>query len=163
PMAGSEKSGIGNAREDLFEGTTCILTPTLFTTETALQRVRWLWTIAGCRLLEMSPEEHDRKVACISHMPHLAAAAIALSALRDDRDAARCAGNGFRDTTRIASGDPQLWTGIISQNRTQTLAAMSGLQDGLTRLIQVIEQGDDNALLDLLKEAKAVRDQALNS
>lgn len=163
PMAGSEKSGLKNARADLFDATTCIITPTLFTTEIALHQVRWLWTHVGCRVLEMSPEEHDRKIASISHMPHLAAVAVALSALHDDPDAAQCMGNGFRDTTRIASGDPELWTGIISQNRPQALASLGELQATLDRLIQVIEQGDDKALHSILDQAKTLRDQAVKS
>ncbi len=163
PMAGSEKSSLAGARPDLFEDAACIITPTLFTAEIALHHARWLWTLVGCRVLEMSPEEHDRKIANISHMPHLAAVAVALSALHNDPSTALCMGNGFRDTTRIASGDPELWTGIISQNRTEALAALSELQAGLDRLIQVIEQSDDNALHAILDQAKSLRDQAVKS
>lgn len=161
PMAGSEKSGLAGARADLFEGMTCIITPTLFTEEIALQQVRWLWTQAGCHLLEMSPEEHDRKIASISHMPHLAAVAVALSALQQDASTAHCMGNGFRDTTRIASGNPELWTGIISQNREPVLAALEELQTVLGRLTQAIEQCDDKALHAILNQAKSLRDQAI--
>ncbi len=163
PMAGSEKSGLENSRADLFEGASCIITPTLFTAEIALHQARWLWTLVGGRLLEMSPEDHDRKIASISHMPHLAAVAIALSSLHDDPDAAICMGNGFRDTTRIASGDPELWTGIISQNRVEALAALSKLQIEIGRMHQVIEQGDDKALHTILDQAKSLRDHALKS
>lgn len=161
PMAGSEKSGLENSRADLFEGASCIITPTLFTPEIALHQARWLWSLVGARLLEMSPEDHDRKIASISHMPHLAAVAVAMSALHDDPDAAICMGNGFRDTTRIASGDPELWTGIISQNRVEALAALSKLQIEIGRMHQVIEQGDDKALHAILDQAKSLRDHAL--
>ncbi len=163
PMAGSEKSGLENAREDLFDSAICILTPTLFTDETALHQARHLWALVGCRILEMSPEEHDRKIACVSHMPHLAAIAVALSALQEDPAAAQCIGNGFRDTTRIASGDPELWTGIISQNRAPVLAALGALQTVLDSLTQVIGQGDDKALCAILDQAKSLRDQAIQS
>lgn len=161
PMAGSEKSGLNNSRADLFEGAACLITPTLFTTEMALHQARWLWTLVGCRVLEMSPEEHDRKIASISHMPHLAAAAVALSALHDDPDAAQCSGNGFRDTTRVASGDPELWTGIISQNRDEVLTALGKLQTEIGKLQQVIGQGDDKSLHAMLEKAKSLRDHAM--
>ena len=163
PMAGSEKSGLANARPDLFEGATCITTPTLFTTQNALHQVRWLWSHLGCRVLEMSAEEHDRRIARISHMPHLAAVAVAISALHEDHDAARCLGGGVRDSTRIASGDPGLWTGIISQNRAQALSALGELQDVLSRLIQAVQQSDDKALHSMLDQAKLLRDQAVQS
>ena len=161
PMAGSERSGIGAAKPDLFEGAVSIITPTIFTTEHAVQAVCWLWQTAGCRILEMSAEDHDRNVARISHLPHLAAAALTVAALRHDPSVAACAGNGFRDSTRIASGDPELWTGIIAQNRTEVIAALREASSGMSELLAIIAAGDDKALLHLLQEAKNLRDAAV--
>ncbi len=158
PMAGSERSGISAARADLFEGSSCILTPTLFTSDKALETARKFWSLLGCRLLEMQPEEHDRKIARISHLPHLAATVVALTALRGDKSAAECAGNGFRDVTRIASGDPELWTGIISQNRAEIISALQEAHEINGNLLAIISSGDDSALLRLLQEAQSLRD-----
>ncbi|HEY2572753.1 MAG TPA: prephenate dehydrogenase/arogenate dehydrogenase family protein, partial [Verrucomicrobiaceae bacterium] len=158
PMAGSERSGIAAARADLFEGSVCILTPTIFTPDAPLAAARELWTLAGCHLLEMQPEEHDRKIARVSHLPHLAAIAVTLAALRADPSAALCAGNGFRDVTRIASGDASLWTGIISQNRAEIIAALKDAHEVSGDLLAVIRSGDDHALRRVLHEAQSLRD-----
>jgi prephenate dehydrogenase len=162
PMAGSERAGLDAAKADLFEGAVCILTPTLFTTDHALQTARWLWTLLGCRLLEMPPDEHDRKAARISHLAHLTAVVTTLAALRPDISAADCAGNGFRDTTRIAAGDPAMWTGIVGQNRNEVVAALKDAREALAELLETIENQDYKGLLQLLREAKHLRDAALS-
>ncbi len=161
PMAGSERAGLEAARADLFQGSVCVITPTLFTTDHALQRARWLWALLGCRLLEMPPDEHDRKAARISHLAHLTAVITTLAALRPDISAADCAGNGFRDTTRIAAGDPSMWTGIISQNRAEVIAALQDTREALAEMLDAVQSQDDKALLQLLREAKHLRDLAL--
>lgn len=162
PMAGSERAGIEAARAELFDGSACVVTPTLFTTNHALQQARWLWALVGCRIVEMSPDEHDAKVARISHLAHLTAAVTTLAALRSDISASDCAGNGFRDSTRVASGDPELWTGIISQNREEVAAALQDARTALAELLDAVESHDDKALLRLLREAKLLRDSALS-
>src|SRR5690606_6547917 len=98
PMAGSEKTGVATARADLFEGAACLLTPG---PGQAARRLRAFWESLGCRVLAMSPEEHDRKVARISHLPHWLAVVTTLAALRGDPEAVACAAGGFRDTTRV--------------------------------------------------------------
>jgi len=158
PMAGSEKAGLEAARADLFEGQVCIMTPTLFTTDHALGMVTSLWQRLGCRVMQMSPEEHDRKVARISHMPHLAAAVVALAALKDDPHAAACAGNGFRDTTRVSSGDADLWTGIVKQNQAEVVAALKDARDRFSELVALLENMDEIGLRRFLLEAKTLRD-----
>ena len=160
PMAGSERGGITASRADLFEGAACILTPTLFTADAALETVRKFWTLLGCRIIELQAEEHDRKIARISHLPHLAAIAVTLAALRGDKAASDCAGNGFRDVTRIASGDPELWAGIISQNRAEIIAALQDAHEIVGDLLAIIRSGDDGALVRLLREAQSLRDAA---
>ena len=105
----------------------------------------------------MQSEDHDRKIARISHLPHLAAIAVTLAALRGDKSAANCAGNGFRDVTRIASGDPRLWAGIISQNRTEIIAALQEAHEIAGDLLAIIRNGDDSGLVRLLREAQSLR------
>ena len=99
----------------------------------------------------------------MSHLPHLAAAAVTMAALRGDVSRAECAGNGFRDVTRVASGDPALWTGIISQNRAEILAALHETQDIIREMLAILHREDDKALHHLLDEAKALRDTACPS
>ncbi|MFZ4763686.1 MAG: prephenate dehydrogenase [Roseimicrobium sp.] len=159
PMAGSERAGIEAARPDLFDGATCILTPTARTSDETCQTVRAIWALLGCRVIEMSPEAHDRKVARISHLPRLVASALTMAALRDDPTAADCIGNGFRDTAiRVASGDPGLWTGIISQNRCEVLAAVRDVSERIHDLVAILENVDDKGLRRFLDEAKTLRD-----
>jgi prephenate dehydrogenase len=161
PMAGSERAGLEAARVDLFEGQGCLITPTLFTTDRALGMAREFWQLMGCRLLMMSPEEHDRSVARISHMPHLAAAACTLAAMRDDPSVRLCAGNGFRDTTRVASGNADLWTGIVFENRQEVLDAVRSARDRFSDLVAMLENLDEVGVRHFLSEAKALRDTVL--
>jgi prephenate dehydrogenase len=162
PMAGSELAGMENATATLFQGATCLITPTLLTEADALQTTRAFWKLLGCVISEMSPEEHDRKVARISHLPRLAASVVTLAALHDDPSAAECMGNGFRDTAiRIASGDPAMWTGIVAANRAEVLAAVRDARDRFIDLATFLETHDDKSLHRLLTEAKTLRDKLL--
>jgi len=158
PMAGSEKAGMAAARADLFHGATCVLTPTECSLPAALARVRAFWTGLGCRLVEFSPAEHDRLVARISHLPHLMAAVTTLAALSADRAPLDCAGNGFRDTTRVAAGDPDLWTGIIRQNHSEILTAVRDAAAQTAELLAILEALDEEKLRRFLSEAKRLRD-----
>ena len=159
PMAGSEKTGLDAAREDLFRGACCIVTPTEATEESALDAVRRFWMALGCRVLSMSPEEHDRKVARISHLPHVMAAVTTLAALRPDAGALDCAAGGFRDTTRVAGGDPGLWTGILRENRAEVIAALRDALGATRELLEIVEGFDEEALRLFLAEAKTLRDR----
>lgn len=158
PMAGSEKAGIDTARADLFVNAACLLTSTDKTWPDHLARLSRFWELLGCRVLLFSPDEHDRKVARISHLPHLMASVTALAALKDDREAIRCVANGFRDTTRVAAGDPDLWTGIVMDNRTALLGSMRQASETLRELLEIIEKADEEALRQFLAEAKSLRD-----
>ncbi len=161
PMAGSEKAGLDAASAQLFQDRSCVITPTLFTSDAALKTVRALWGLVGCRTLEMSPEEHDTKIARISHLPHLMAAVTTLAALQHDTSAALCAGNGFRDTTRVSAGDADLWTGIVLGNRPQVLSSLRDAQERLSELVAILNNLDEIALRRFLADAKSLRDAAL--
>jgi len=154
PMAGSEKTGIETARADLFEGAACLLTPLEGQDAAPL---RAFWQSLGCRVLAMTPEEHDLKVARISHLPHWMAVVTTLAALRADPDAAACAAGGFRDTTRVAGGDPGLWTGISLANREALLASLRDASSTLTELVEILSKPDEEALRRLLAEANNLR------
>ncbi len=162
PMAGSEKTGIDVARADLFQNATCLLTPGSCLRQQvggspALHRLHTFWQALGCRTLELSPEEHDEKVARISHLPHMMAAVTTLAALRTDPAAVACVANGFRDTTRVAGGDPGLWTGIALENRDSLLACLRSASDTLTELVEILSKPDEDALRRFLAEAQSLR------
>lgn len=157
PMAGSEKTGIEAARVDLFQNAVCLITPSIEAPSQALSRLRSFWQTLGCRVLEMSSEEHDVKVARISHLPHMMAAITTLAALRTDPEAVTCVANGFRDTTRVAGGDPGLWTGIALENRPALLAQLQTASDTLTELLEILRKPDEEELRRFLAEAQSLR------
>lgn len=157
PMAGSEKTGIEAARADLFQNAVCLVTPSAEAPTQALPRLRDFWQILGCRVLEMSPEEHDVKVARISHLPHMMAVVTTLAALRTDPEAIACVANGFRDTTRVSGGDPGLWTGIAMENRPALLAQLQTASDTLTELLEILSKPDEEELRRFLAEAQSLR------
>lgn len=130
PMAGSEKRSVEYARADLFVNATCILTPTARTDAKALRAAEAFWQGLRMRIVRLSPEEHDRRLADISHLPH--ALAAALVAMQEEASLPLC-GKGFLDTTRIAGGDGALWRDILLDNA-------DNLVEGLRRLRASIDQ-----------------------
>jgi prephenate dehydrogenase len=113
PMAGSEKRGVEFARADLFQNGLCIVTPADGAAPEPVESVEGFWRLLGMRTCRMSPGEHDRLLAQVSHLPHaLAAALVTMQA----EDALELAGKGFLDTTRIAGGDGGLWRDILVDN-----------------------------------------------
>ncbi|TDU81199.1 prephenate dehydrogenase [Prosthecobacter fusiformis] len=122
-----------------------------------LTRLRTFWQTLGCNVLEMSPDEHDEKVARISHLPHMMAAVTTLAALRTDPTAVSCVANGFRDTTRVAGGDPGLWTGIALENRTALLSQLQAASATLTELLEILGKPDEEELRRFLAEAQTLR------
>ncbi len=159
PMAGSEKTGLEAARADLFQGAACILTPTGLSPQGDVARLEALWSRVGCRVLAMRPDEHDGEVARISHLPHLMAVVTTLAALGEDATPLRCAGNGFRDTTRVAGSDPELWTGIIGLNRGRVVEALRDARGRLGELLEILESLDDDKLRQFLAAARCLRQQ----
>jgi prephenate dehydrogenase len=158
PMAGSEEKGLGASRAGLFAQATCILTPENHTPPKALERVTNLWEAVGGQVALMDAATHDAVVAKISHMPHLAAMATILAALEEDPSVAEYAAGGLRDTTRVASGDPEMWLGILMDNRPAVLASGRKLHEHLGSLLDMLESSDAPALLKALQQAKALRD-----
>lgn len=159
PMAGSEQSGIQAAREDLFEGAVCVLTPTAMTDPAALELVRNLWRAAGCVLREMSPAFHDRAIARISHLPHAVAASLVHAAVGANPSFAELGGGGYRDTTRIAGGPESMWAEIFLDNRAELLKGIADLQTALDTLKVALESGNRIALEAFLSDARRLRSQ----
>jgi prephenate dehydrogenase len=155
PLAGSEKHGPDHADADLFDGRLVILTPEGGADEEAARRVAAFWQALGAKVRRMGAEEHDRALALTSHLPHLLASALAgvLPPGLSDLTA-----TGFRDTTRLAAGDPTLWAGIFQSNRAAVLAALDRLEGQLNRFREALAAGDRAALEALLREGKQARD-----
>lgn len=155
PLAGSEKTGAAHARSDLFDNRVTVLTPTALTAEDAFERVAQFWAALGSRLVRMAPDHHDRVLAATSHLPHAVAAAVAGGIPPDWLD---CTAGGFRDVTRIAAGDPELWAAIFHANRDAVLAALDTFADRLDTFRRAVAAGDRAAVARWLSEAKQVRD-----
>lgn len=159
PMAGSERSGIGAARPDLFRGAPCIVTPCENHRPSAVAEVEAFWSLLGCRITRMSAWEHDRIVARISHLPHALAFALVNLVLDTLPPGAQdLAGGSFRDTTRVAMSDPSLWTGILTENRTEVAAALRDMAKLLTSMASALGEEKADSLLDFLTRAKEHRD-----
>lgn len=162
PMAGSEKSGVQHGRASLFEGSTCFVTRTDQTDSAALAKVFRLWKFLGARLVISRPERHDALTAMVSHLPHLAAVALVrtVEQFNEDRNLIRgIIGNGFRDTTRIAGGSPEMWEDICTDNRSQIQQARTALERSLAELMAACEaEPQCNRLRKMLDEAREFRE-----
>lgn len=161
PIAGTERSGVEAAFPELYRDRRVILTPTDKTDPTATARVRWMWEQAGALVEEMDVEHHDEVLAATSHLPHMLAYCLvdALARMEESKEIFRFAAGGFRDFTRIASSDPQMWHDICFANRTQLLKMLERFGEDLQRLGKAIEDGESDAVMDIFQRAKAARDR----
>jgi prephenate dehydrogenase len=155
PLAGSEKRGPEYADPHLFEERMTVVTPTAKTDAGAVQRVEQFWQDLGAHVKRMSPEEHDQALALTSHMPHLLASALA-GVLPPELH--ELTATGFWDATRIASGAPDLWTGILGQNRKAVQEALDRLESQINRFRAALARSDEALLTNLLEQGKKVRD-----
>lgn len=158
PIAGSDRSGIDAATPDLFAGAKCILTPTENTDKDALNRVTDIWTAFGSTIEILSPEEHDRVFASISHLPHLLAYAIVNTVADINSSYLRYGGNGFKDTTRIALSSPELWRDICLLNKDNLLEFIEVFKNNLDRLGQYLRASDAESLEREFRKAQTLRE-----
>ncbi|EEF58785.1 prephenate dehydrogenase [Pedosphaera parvula] len=160
PMAGGEKMGVAAAREDLFNNAICIVTPTQNSDKDAVRRVEELWKSVGSRPVTISPVAHDDLVSRSSHLPHVVAAELAnyvLSPAHPKEQSLVCA-NGFRDTTRIASGSPEMWRDISMANRKNLSRVLGVFIEDLTEFQLALDNGDVKAIEEFFEKAKQRRD-----
>ena len=155
PLAGNEKHGPQASSADLFEGRSVVLTPTPGSRREDVARLAKFWSELGAAVVELSPAEHDAALALTSHLPHLAAAAIA--GVTPERYVTLTAG-GWQDSTRIAAGDPALWRQIMLANRDNLLAVLDQYRALLDHWRHALEAQDAAELERLLTEAKRIRD-----
>lgn len=158
PIAGSEKSGVLSARPDLFKGAVCAVTPGRNTDKKALADVIKLWKTFGSKVIVMSPAVHDRAIAATSHLPHFVAAALSSSVIKNDKNLKVLIGKGFRDTTRIAASNPQVWAEIALANRKNICKSMKEFLRQAKIMESAICRGDVKALAKILNEAKTKRE-----
>ena len=157
PMAGSEQSGLAAARADLFEGAICILTPHEGVHPEALPLATAFWEGFGCHLRTLSPVEHDQTVALVSHLPHLVAAILVDFVCAENPNSVKFCGNGFRDTTRVASGPPTMWTEILLSNRTALSGQIERFAERLHAIARNVSESDASTLEALLTGARDAR------
>ena len=160
PMAGSELEGLDGADPSMFEGSVWVLTPTAATADATFSAVAAVVADLGADVVALSAERHDQTVAVVSHVPHLAAATLMeLATDRAEEHAAllRLAAGGFRDMTRIASGQPTIWLDICAENRDAILSALDGLIDGLQVMRGVVDRDDRAQLHQRLTKARDAR------
>jgi prephenate dehydrogenase len=160
PMAGSEKTGPAAATADLFRDAVCVVTPTARSNAKAVDRVEELWRSIGAITRRLSPEAHDELVSRSSHLPHLLAAQLVNYVLGHERskDQGLLCANGFRDTTRIASGSPEMWRDIALTNREHIARELGQFIDALEKVRAALEKGDSRAIEEFFAEAKRRRD-----
>ncbi len=144
PMAGSHERGIEHARADLFEGSACAVTDS--GQPDAQRRVCSFWHALGANVVVRSPAEHDEQVAWMSHVPHVLAFGFAAALARAPECAGDLIGGGFRDFTRIAESDPELWGDILTANRKAIGAPLAAVSDAFRELGQAIEANDPDAV-----------------
>lgn len=159
-MAGSEKTGVEAARANLFVKAVCVVTPNGASSTEMVERTEKLWQGVGGRTLRLTPDAHDELVARSSHLPHVVAANLARYVLSPERptDQGQLCATGFRDTTRIASGSPEMWRDIVMMNRAQLGRAIREMTERLQDFGTMLEKGDPQMLQDFFTAAKRLRD-----
>lgn len=159
PIAGAERSGASAATAELYQGRRVVLTPLVENSAEALARVREAWSACGAELSEMSPQEHDRVFAAVSHLPHLLAFALVhdIAERANSDELFSFAASGFRDFSRIASSHPEMWRDICIANRHALQAELDAYLSELAWIRALLAQGDGPALEKLFTDARDAR------
>ena len=159
PITGKEVSGVDHADANLYHGKQVILTPIERTFTVQLQKAVDVWTALGCHVVKMSPQSHDAAYAAVSHLPHLLAFALmnGISGQSSGQDYLSLAGPGFRDFTRIAASDPQMWRDILIANKDELLDQSRMFQQALGALEKLISSGDVDGVEQLVQQASQTR------
>ncbi len=160
PLAGSEKTGVENSCPELFRDSLCVLTRGEMTREEDLESMRRLWESMGAAVDILTPARHDEILSFTSHLPHIVAYALAGS---EEREYTRYMSTGFKDTTRIASSDPVLWSDIFMSNRDNALKSIERFKEILSSIERDIRRNDKDALREKLKTYKEMRDEVFQA
>ena len=159
PIAGKEVSGVEHADPELYADKQVILTPIDRTRPAHVEQAIKLWTALGCKVSQMSPEDHDAAFAAVSHLPHMIAFALmrSISTQSQGKEFLSLAGPGFRDFTRIAASDPKIWRDILMSNREQLLTQSKLFQRQLQALELMISNGNLDAMEEIIAQASDAR------
>ena len=165
PIAGAEKSGAGAASAELYRDRRVVLTPLPENQDSTIRRVQDAWAACGARITRMDPEEHDAVLGAVSHLPHVLAYALVheLAARENGAQLFSYAAGGFRDFTRIASSHPEMWRDICIANRDRLLIELRRYGEKVNTIQKLLEAGDAAGLEKLFAEARAARDQWIQS
>jgi cyclohexadieny/prephenate dehydrogenase len=155
PIAGSHRQGFDAADANLFQGKVCVITPRESAAQDAVARLEHFWQSVGMRTVTMTPDDHDAALAMTSHLPHVIASALAGTLTPTNRP---LTGTGFRDTTRVAAGDPTLWTGILLNNAAHMIDALEAMQQRLEAFRTAITLPNADVLKQLLEEGRVNRE-----
>ena len=158
PMAGSEKAGMEFASAELLSQKHCIVTPTKNTSKDDINKISMLWERLGMEVSSMGIEEHDEVMSWISHLPHLVASSLINAIISRNPKMIRYCGNGLRDTTRIAAGNPQMWMQILLGNKENLKRGIDDLIESLEGFKEALSNGDQVNLQKKLQSAKDSRD-----
>ncbi len=159
PLAGDHRTGAENARADLFDQRTVVVTPTNATPTSVTRQIADFWRSVGAEVVELSPSEHDAAVAVTSHLPHMVATALANTTPRHLQP---LTASGWADTTRVAAGDAALWRQIFLSNRELVLAAVASFEQQIAELRDALVDENGDRLEQLLAEGKRIRDAVGN-
>ena len=154
PIAGSEKTGVGHSRADLFDQKRILLTPGQYVDPVWVQKAHVFWRLTGGITQEMMAKDHDTHLAAISHVPHLVSSLIAKVAPSDAR---ALAGSGWNDITRVAAGDPAMWTAICQENRAAISEELERVRQEFDHLQMILDTTDDATLQAWLSEAQEIK------
>ena len=159
PIAGKAQAGVDNAEAGLYQDRRAILTPLAQTGETQLQQAQKVWAAIGSHVSLMNPQDHDATFAAVSHVPHLLAFAAVNALTAQDQGAAflKMAGPGFRDFSRIAASDPDVWRDILIANQTEVLKQTRHFREALDAFEKAIQHNDLEQLQRLIEVASRVR------
>lgn len=165
PMAGNANQGIEFAESGLFNNAPCVITPVENTPSEAIKNVREIWQRVGCRIYQTTPELHDQAVAWISHLPVMISANLISSCMEEEEQvrsfAQNLASSGFRDTSRVGGGNPELGLMMAQYNRQQLLTSLKKYQQNLDLLIDKIENNNWEELAQILRETHRDRNKFL--
>jgi prephenate dehydrogenase len=157
PIAGSDKSGIDDARADLFKSALCIVTPTENSDKGALNKIIHLWEQLGAKVKLMNPYRHDEIYAAVSHLPHIIAYILVNTIGDIDSEYIEYAGQGFKDTTRIALSSPELWRDIVIYNRDNLLKLLEVFGKNIDEIKSLLEEASSEKIKELFTKAQELR------
>ena len=164
PIAGTENSGASAALDNLYEKRRVILTPHKKTAPEALEKVQKMWQICGAEVINMEAKHHDEVLAATSHLPHLLAFGLvdSLASMKENDEIFQYAAGGFRDFTRIASSNPEMWRDICLANKSSVSLVLKNFIAEMNLLLTLVEKGQHDELEKIFKRAKTARDRYID-